>query len=164
MNTIRNITLIACYLGIAISILDIMSPSEKLKKQLRFIFALVFIIAIATPILNGRINLEIPAFEPIEESDEYLAVQKTFSENVTEKFRSNIEQVIRQKLEAAEIIPKEISVNVNIDENNCISISEVKIVLAVQDNIISTKAGKIVKNEIGNVPVNIKAAEEKFEG
>jgi len=159
MNLIRNITFIACYLGIAISILDIMTPSEKLKKQVRLIFSLVFLIAIATPILKGDIKLDIPTIEPIEQSDEYLAVENTFNESLATNFKNNIEQVLKQKLDISKINTKEISAIINKDDNNCISISEVKIVLAVQDESFNKKITEIIQNEIGNVPVTIKSAE-----
>ena len=53
INVIRNVTIIAGYIGIAISILDFFTPSEKLRKQIKLIFSLVFLIAIASPILKG---------------------------------------------------------------------------------------------------------------
>ena len=57
MDTIKGITFMACFLGIAISMLDIVTPSDKLRKQVRFIFSLVFVIAITT-ILNSKVDFK----------------------------------------------------------------------------------------------------------
>jgi len=164
METLRNVTFIACYLGIAISILDIMTPSDKLKKQVRLIFSLVFIVAIATPIIKGEVSFEIPTIEPIEQSEEYLAVANTFNESLASNFKKNIELALQQKLEINKINAKEISAIINIEENNCISISEVDIVLAVQDENMKDEITKIVQNEIGNITVKVNVAEENLEG
>lgn len=160
MDTIRNVVFIACFLGIGISMLDIMTPSDKLKKQVRFIFSLVFIIAIATPILKGDINLNVPTIAKVEESDEYQKVISTFNENLKANFKKNIENELLQKLEINNINAKEISANINIDESTCININEVNIVLAVKDSDSSEKVKQIVQNEIGNVPVNTTVEED----
>lgn len=160
MNLIRNVTIIACYIGIAISILDFLTPSEKLRKQIKLIFSLVFLIAIASPILKGNISLELPAIQPVHESDEYMEVENTFNESLEFYFKKNIKQALTQKLEVNGLSPKEISVIVNKDENNCISISEVKIVLAVQDEKLIQKAREIIQNELGNVAVDVSEMEE----
>ena len=78
----------------------------------------------------------------------------------SENYSDNIEQVLNQKLLINEIKANEISVNVNISEDNCIDINEVKIVLAVRLKDKADKTKEIVKNEIGNYPIKITFTEE----
>ena len=159
MNTLRNVTFIACYLGIAISMLDIITPSEKLKKQVRFIFSMVLIIAIATPLLKGDIKFDIPTIESIENSEEYLAVTKTYTESLANNFKVSIEKNLKEKLEINDISAQEVSLIVNIDEDDCISITEADVVLAVSETNLEAKTISVVQNEIGNTKVKISYAE-----
>lgn len=161
MESIRSITFIACFLGIAIAMLDIVTPSEKTKKQVRLIFSLVFLIGIITPIMKADIDLKIPEVSPFEENEAYIQITNQYEKCVLNQFQENILTSLEQTLNASSIFPKEISLNVNIGENNCISISEVNIVLAVQDNYIGMKdeITKIIQKEVGIIPVNFKTME-----
>lgn len=163
MGALRSITLIACFLGIAISMFDIVTPSEKLKKQIRFIFSLVFIIAIITPILNGNVNFEIPTVEKIENSEEYIAVTKAYNESLANIFKTNIEKNLKEKLSVNNINAKNVSLIVNIDEKDSISISEADVVLAVSQMDLEDKAISVVQNEIGNTKVKVSYSEVKDE-
>lgn len=160
METFRNITFIACFISIAMSMLDMITPEGKFKKQVRLIFALVFIIAIVNPILHGHFNFKLDDIVDIKETSEYLMVTDTFYNSLAENYSDNIEQVLNQKLLINEIKANEISVNVNISEDNCIDINEVKIVLAVRLKDKADKTKEIVKNEIGNYPIKITFTEE----
>ena len=162
METFRNITFIACFISIAISMFDIITPEGKFKKQIRLIFSLVFIVAIINPILNGHIDFSIADKIDIKETNEYLMVNQTFYDSLADNYSDNIEQLLNQKLLINEIKADEISVNVNINEDNCIDINEVKIVLAVKYKNKTDEVTEIIKNEIGNYPVKITFMEESL--
>lgn len=163
MDTLKAVTLIACFLGIAISMLDIITPSEKLKKQIRFIFSLVFIIAITSSILNSEIDFEIPSSKDIEQSEQYQAVMKTYTQNLADNFKTNIEKNLEEKLKINNIGAKKVSLNVDIDENECISIKGADVVLTKTDKNVSSKVKTVIQNEIGNTQVNITYTEENDE-
>ncbi len=163
MDTLKAITLIACFLGIAISMLDIITPSEKLKKQIRFIFSLVFIIAITSSILNSEIDFEIPTSKDIEQSEQYQAVMKTYTQNLADNFKTNIEKNLEEKLKINHIGAKKVSLNVDIDGNECISIKGANVVLAKTDKNVSSKVKSVIENEIGSIQVNITYTEENDE-
>lgn len=160
MEVFRNITFIACFISIAISMFDMITPEGKFKKQIRLIFALVFIIAIMNPLLHGHIDFSLDDKIDIRETSEYLMVTDTFYNSLAEKYSNNIEHVLNEKLLINEIKAKEILVNVNINEDNCIDINEVKIVLAIESKEETEKVQKIIKNEIGNYPVEITFTED----
>ncbi len=163
MDTLKAITFIACFLGIAISMLDIITPSDKLKKQIRFIFSLVFIIAITSSILNSEIDFEIPSSKDIEQSEQYQAVMKTYTQNLADNFKTNIENNLKEKLKINNIEAKNVSLNVDVDENECISIKGADVVLAKTDKNISSKVKTVIQNEIGSTQVNITYTEENDE-
>ncbi len=163
MDTLKAITLIACFLGIAISMLDIITPSEKLKKQIRFIFSLVFIIAITSSILNSEIDFDIPSSKDIEQSEQYQAVMKTYTQNLADNFKTNIEKNLEEKLRINNIGAKKVSLKVDIDDNECISITGADVVLTKTDKNVSSKVKTVIQNEIGSTQVNITYTEDNDE-
>ena len=126
-----------------------LSSLSQLTEHLMHFYRITSYNVCYTKLLRGNISLELPTIQPVHESDEYMEVENTFNESLEFYFKKNIKQALTQKLEVNGLSPKEISVIVNKDENNCISISEVKIVLAVQDEKLIQKAREIIKNELG---------------
>lgn len=163
MDAIKGITFMACFLGIAISMLDIVTPSDKLKKQIRFIFSLVFIIAITTAILNSKVDFKIPTSEDIENTEQYKNVMKTYTECLANNFKSNIEKNLNEKLKINNIEAQQVSLNVDIDEDDSISILGADVVLDKSQKYIESKVVSVIKNEIGETEVNILYTEEKNE-
>lgn len=160
METFRNITFIACLISIVISMFDIITLEGKFKKQVRLIFALVFVISVINPILHGKIDLSINENIKIEETEEYVMANNIFYDSLAENYSDNIENILKEKLLINEIKPEKIYVNVNINQDNCIDINEVRIVLALEHKNKTDKVTEIIKNEIGNYPVKITFTEE----
>lgn len=149
MDTIKGITFMACFLGIAISMLDIVTPSDKLRKQVRFIFSLVFVIAITTAILNSKVDFKIPSSEDIENTEEYKNVMKTYTECLANNFKSNIEKNLNEKLKINNIEAQQVSLNINIDENDSISILGADVILNDSQKNVESKVISVIQNEIG---------------
>ncbi len=160
MNTLSSITIIASFLGIAISMLDIVASGERLQKQVRFIFSLVFIIAVTSSIINSDIDFNIPSIQDIEQSEEYLAVTNTYTQCLADNFKLNIEKNIKQKLEINDIQAKQVSLIVDIDDEDKINVNGANIVLPYSESDSKQKAIYVVQNEIGNSDVNITFTED----
>ncbi len=160
MEAFRGIVLIACLSSIAISMFDIITPEGKFKKQVRLIFSLVFLITIITPIMKNEIELDFDDFTSIQATAEFAMVQDTFNQSLADGFCENLENSLKYRLSINEINAKEISVIININNNDCIDIIEVKIVLAVQDKNKSDKVKSLIKQEIGEYPVTISFSED----
>lgn len=159
METVKSLTMTICFVGIAITMLDIITPGEKLKKQMRVVYSLVILLTVATPIMRGDIKLDFSDITAIESTQAYIEVEEAYQKSLENQFVENIRLAIEQKLLVKNINAEEILISINKEDNNCISISEVNIVLAVQDINKSSEAISIVQNELGNLPVNIKTAE-----
>ena len=149
MDAIQKIVLIACLLSIAIMIFDIMYPNDKLHKQVKLIFSLIFILGIFTPIISGKINITIPTSTSIEDNTLYIDFQDKMDEQVLSQAKKRIEQVLSHELSKKGIKTKEISIKINIEDNSCISISEVEIacdsITKAQRDIIN----EFISNELG---------------
>lgn len=163
MEGFRSLIFIACFVAIGISMLDIITPEGKFKKNVRFVFSLVFIIVLLKPIVKKEININFSDFDNFEASAEYIYVQNTFYEVLSDNYSDNLTQSLNQKLKVNDISPKKISVNVNIDDNNRIDISEVKIVLAYCDRSKASETKDVIRNEIGDYPVMVSISEDNDE-
>lgn len=163
METIRYIIMIACFVGIAISMLDIITPEDKLKKQIRLIFSLVFIITIMSPIVKGKVKFETPDLENIKNSDAYLGVTNTYNNALADYFAVNIENNINEKLKVNDIYTKQVDLVTKTDDQQRIDISEVKVSLENNQRNLEKKATEIIINEIGDVPVKYTYSEVKDE-
>ena len=157
MDSVRKLVLISCILAIAISVFDMLYPGKKFEKQMRLLLSLVFVIGIITPVFTGAISFTVPTFASVRENQNYNNLQdsvyQSYQSNIKENIENNLTKIIRQN----EINVKEISVSINIDEDNCISISEVSII--PEDNKDTAEIISIIKSEVGIEP-NIMQGEE----
>ena len=159
MDALRKIVLIACLLAIAISILDMLYPSEKFNKQVHLIFSLIFLLGITAPIISGKIQLDIPKVDDFKESTTYTDMQDNVNAQYKTTVEQNINKALTEKLSKNQINIKEISTKVNIADNNSISISEVEI--ACNSLVDNEKILNLIKSEVGQeVNVVVKQGEK----
>ena len=52
MNTVKAVIFIACIIGVITSMTDIATPEGTLKKQLRSVLAVIFLLAVITPVMG----------------------------------------------------------------------------------------------------------------
>lgn len=162
MEAFRMISATACFLGIVITVFSRLYPSEKFEKQMKTIFSLIFLISIATPLLNGKFNLP-DISETVTASSSYY---QEISSNADEYFVNSIENNISVRLEAAlnskNIFPLEIQTSVNISEDNSISINEVNVLMLSEGYDEAIK--KCICENIGNETiVVVKMKEGQYE-
>lgn len=130
-----------CLISAAVCITDMITGGTKLRRQIRFILDLIFIIVIAAPVVKGTFELELPDISQYELSDSGDDAYRTA---MTEATAANISSVLMSQLEAAGISCSKIETNVNISEDNSISISSVTI---SADNFEA--AAEIIRNSLG---------------
>lgn len=161
MDLVYKIALIACFLGITISILDIITPSEKLNKQLRYIFSLVFIISIATPLMKSGFDFNVNPAIDVKDLKVYKDINEEYDNCILNSVGDNIKKTVNDILTFNKISAKEIFITVNKSKDNCISINEVKIVLAVQDEKNISMVRNLIKKELPYTEIIIEIAEEE---
>lgn len=157
METFRSISITACFLGIAITIFSRLYPSEKFEKQMKTIFSLILVISIANPIASGKLELPDISEAVTANSDYYQSLSENTDDYFIKSIERNISINIEAELKEHNIFPLEINTNINISENNSISISEVSVTVDNAEyadeikNIISSNTGDEV-----NVIVKVK--------
>lgn len=148
METFRMISGTACFLGIVIAVFNAMYPSEKFVPQLKIIFSLIFILCIAKPIAQGKLEFpEIPETVAAS-SDYYSELSARTDEYFIRSVENSISRAVGEALAKEEIYPLEIETSINISENFSISIREVKIVL--NDPYLSEKAKRLAAEQVGD--------------
>lgn len=147
MNEIQLVIISAGILAVVMNIFESVYPSEKYAKQMRMIFALIFVLTLSKPLISS--------IEKISETTESVDV---INENITispdktlDYFKGSVERNISSRLydilAENNIEVKEIKTSINISESGSISINEVKI--AAENAAQGAEAVDIVKQETG---------------
>ncbi len=147
MNEIQLVIISAGILAVVMNIFESIYPSEKYAKQMRIIFALIFVLALSKPLMGSIKNLSDTA-ESIDVINENISGS---TDNTLDYFKGSVERNISSRLadilSENNIAVKEIKTSINISENGSISINEVKI--AAQNAAQGAEAVDIVKRETG---------------
>lgn len=147
MNGIRLVVISAGILAVVMNIFESIYPSEKYAKQMRIIFALIFVLTLSKPLL-GCIEKLADTSESIDVINDNISDS---SDKTLDYFKRSVERNISGRLldilAENDIDVKEIKTSINIYENGSISINEVKI--AAENAAQGAEAIDIVKREIG---------------
>ena len=156
MNTIKMMIGTACFIGIAISIADMIKPSEKFNKQIRMIFSLTFVLSILTPIVSSGFDFSISQDTMSTNGSQYSEMDTAVDNQIKMMTENNIANSLMVKLVESGIKCNEIDVSINIDENSGISINKIEIdsddnekskmiistLLSIGEEVIITKENK----------------------
>jgi hypothetical protein len=113
---------VACFIGIVIAIIDALAPSDKFSKQLKVMFALVFMLCVITPIANGDITFDGGIIDVYAESSIEQAAMNTdayIARSVERNISRNLTEILREK----DIAVKNIETSINISESGSIDIT-----------------------------------------
>lgn len=159
METFRMISLTACFLGIVITIFSRIYPSEKFEKQMKTIFSLVFVISVINPVVNGKLQFPDIREAVTASSDYYQEISDNTDDYLVKSIENNISRNIVAELNQNNIFPQEIQTNINISEDNCISISEVQVI--VDNEEYSDEIKRFIQKTVGEkVTVYVKTKED----
>lgn len=160
MDTFRLISFTACFLGIVITIFDVLYPSDKYKKQIKMIFSLIFVLTLAKPISLLEFNLPMIEETVTVNTQHFSELSSNTDAYFIQSIENNISNVLKTKLNEIEVSTQQIETSINILENNSICITEVKITL--DDIQYAERVRKcIIENTDSNVSVVINEKEGK---
>lgn len=147
MNEIQLVIISAGMLAVVMNIFESVYPSEKYAKQMRMIFALIFVLTLSKPLISS-----IEKISDTTESVDVINESITISPDKTlDYFKGSVERNISSRLydilAENSIEVKEIKTSINISESGRISIIEVKI--AAENAAQGAEAVDIVKQETG---------------
>ncbi|MCI7768267.1 MAG: hypothetical protein MSJ26_09875 [Oscillospiraceae bacterium] len=133
----------ACVLGIIFSVINGMTPSEKLSRQMNIIFSLIMIAVVIAPFAKKELSFD---FENIsEQAPEDMSY--IFDNHLEDMISTNISDNLGKALADQGIFPVKISVDINNSDEDSISIIKAEIIL--RDSSQSEKAAETAAQELG---------------
>lgn len=150
METLRAITLTACFLGIATVIVDTVQPGETFSKQIRMVFSLIFAVAVANMVINFKsVRTERQTFNTVTENNS-KRLETSVNDILENSVKTSLENELSARLADKGIECEEISAEINISDDGSICIN--KVFLKCGDRF--EEGRRILENNIGEkVPV-----------
>lgn len=132
-----------CVTAVGICIVSHITEGTRLHSQAEFIYRLIFAIVVAGLIFNGRKQIELPDLSGFD-SNEFSFSTEAYDNAVAEQTASNITDILLSQLNAAGISVDDIVTEVNISEDNGISIN--RVIIRTADFEI---AAEIIRSSLG---------------
>lgn len=146
MEEISKAVLTACTAAVALTVLELVAPAKKFRKQLGLIFSMVFILFVFAPFLKDP--PEIPELSADSAAD---VMNINPDEFILSETKKNIEAELERCFTENGYEAEEISVLIHTDENGGISISEVKI--TCRQGVDLTALKKLAEEKAGVLAV-----------
>lgn len=132
--------------------ISLLSPRGSMEKTLRAVIGIFVVSAICTPLLKLKnTQAVLPAFVAEAVSD---ADTKSLESQIENACKNTIGKVIDDVMKSAEIENYEVETDVNMDENYCVIIQDVRIKIHSMSNSHVAEIEAIMQERLG-VPVKI---------
>ncbi|MGN0590046.1 stage III sporulation protein AF [Ruminococcus sp.] len=123
METCRQAALCACAVSLAYGMLTQLLPTERFAKQLRLIMVLLLLIALIQPFLKQDFSLPALALQ----EDAGTGYSQTYRALLSRQTEEQLAETLSEQLNEAGIACQRIQVSIHIDEEDSISIREVRL-------------------------------------
>lgn len=153
MNAVRIWAAAVCAAAIAASIAQLAVPDGKIQKAMRCVIGLFFVCCVIMPFAQGlplyteTFGWEEPRFSEVTDD----LSQELMSQTV-ERFKKNVYQIVQDILNAQQIFPQKIEMDVHVAEDSSIYISSLKIQLKEGEKHNIEKVSQVVQKETGIIP------------
>ena len=144
MDNFKSAALSVCMVSAGICAVRSLVSGTVLRNKVETILKIIFAIVLLAPLANGCKDFEMPRPENYELSEYGYSAEK-YRDELAGRCRENLTSVLRQQFESYGINCREIEVDVNISEDNSISIS--KVTVSAED---FAAASEIIRNCLGS--------------
>ncbi len=155
MELIKSVTASFCFVGLAATIFDYISPSEGFRLNIKQILALILIISMLTPFLGSDLELRIPKLNEITDLKEYNELNESVNKSYENILKKTLENKVLEKLQIVDRNIKKVVIQADVDEYNSIEVEKTEIYIKAKE-ISEEKKEKIeeeLKNNIGESKV-----------
>ncbi|MBP1565007.1 MAG: stage III sporulation protein AF [Oscillospiraceae bacterium] len=159
MEILEKMTCAGCFIGIAVSAADMIKPDDKFSAHIKMMFSVMFMMAFLSPVVKGDISETIKNSIHTNSDISYTSLSEAAENEMSRFIEDNIENSLSELMNTAEISFDEISVKININDDNSIDISEIYL-----DADDFDKAQKLIKKEIGKEVLIYEKSETKDTG
>lgn len=133
MNSIRSWTITVCIVVIICTMIEFLFPPGKMEKVFKTVLGIFVLCALLIPIKDALKKFDFN----VEENKNLTTNKSNLKESVKNQTESmakeNIKSLIKKLLKEKNIVPEKINVNMDTNQENCISIKKVEIFLSRGD-------------------------------
>ena len=153
----RDILLNICLTAVALCLFKMLIPENSMKKQTDFLVACFFLASLVFFFTSGSVNITYGAeHNDINIDIPYINFDEEYTKAQKRAIDREIDFTLSRLLARENIFPQEILTNINISDELCISINEIRLVfLKAEDEEndeeieILREAMSIVRKEVG---------------
>ena len=148
MDVIKSMAAVFCAGAIAAGIASMLLPSGKMEKVMRMLLGFFLVAVTLSPFMGkDKIRWEMPAFAAATEENAVLA--GTVAEQQKEAAAGIIRTRIEQHLKGLDIFNAEVALDMDIDEENRISIMQTKVFLPAGCPKSTTEVRESLESTLG---------------
>lgn len=145
MTAVSSWAIVICIAAVICGVLELLSPSSKMNGILRFVFGGFMLCAIIVPL--SELDLDLSTIPPIE--DISSSTIESTNEQSVEYVKNSIVELVKSKLAEIPAEAEEISIDMDIDEDNCINMITVRLKIPTKDLQLSEKIKSKIADELG---------------
>ena len=148
MSSVREWASIICLAVLACSMLEIITPSGKMEKMMRFVFGVFMIFAMITPMVGTMKKVSIDVSGLHRDKGEVSRFEKKIDKQIVDSASENIKHLVIDKLKSINIAPQKIDIFMDTLDESCISIIKVTIYISKKDAARQEEVKKIVEESL----------------
>ncbi len=163
MELIKSVVSAFCFVGLAATVFDYISPCESFRLNIKQILALILIISMLTPLIGQGLELRIPELNEITDLKEYNELNESVNKSYESLLTKTLEEKVLEKLQAIDKNIKKVVIQAGLYEYNSLEAEKVSVYIA-SDEISDENKEKIeeeIKNNIGETKVEFYEYEEE---
>lgn len=145
MTAISSWAIVICIAAVICGVLELLTPSSRMNGILRFVFGGFMLCAVIVPL--SELDLDFSAVPPIE--DISSSVVEATNEQSVEYVKKSIAELVKNKLAEISVEAEEISIDMDIDEDNCINMIKVRLKISTKNLELLEKARSKLTDELG---------------
>ncbi len=147
MSSVASWAVVICIAAVICGVLELLSPSTKMNGILRFVFGGFMLCAIIIPLSD--IDLDFSAIPEVGEMVSSAESSIASDEKSIDYVKSSIANLVEGTLKKIPVTAEEISIDMDIDEDNCINMITVRLKISAEDMHLTDKVKQTIQEELG---------------
>ena len=149
MNEVKSWAMVICLAAASCALLDMISPSGKMEKIIRFVFGAFMICAIINPFISMVRGYDFDLqLSDSQKKDEYKFSRK-ISDIENEVIEAKIKNLVEKTLNDVNIEPQKIDIFMDRSEEDGISINSVRVNLKKENADRQEEVKNMIKEKLG---------------
>ena len=149
MDGIREWTTVLCITAVIAVMFELLSPSGKMEKMMRFALGAFLICALLVPLTGTATQISIDFSTGEVTQPELSEFQNRVDAQTEQAITTNLQTLALQALAEEGITPQKMDVRMDRLEDDSISITEIVLYLESKDQYCAGSAKQILESELG---------------